>query len=157
MNTNKTRLRVGVLFGGRSAEHEISVLSARNVIERLLREAGLPVARFRTVRHHEYVHYQQLVLHVFEAQRSRCIQSCGPQAAYRRRSWSRGSSSLPSSAIRFVRACGPFPACVQLASAFRGRKSSGRQESSFCQIPVRRPVQGRGSANCVSERSVTNV
>lgn len=29
------RLRVGVLFGGRSAEHEVSILSARNVVEAL--------------------------------------------------------------------------------------------------------------------------
>ena len=29
------RLRVGVLFGGRSAEHEVSILSARNVVESL--------------------------------------------------------------------------------------------------------------------------
>jgi D-alanine-D-alanine ligase len=31
----KTRLKVGVLFGGRSAEHEVSILSARNVIAAL--------------------------------------------------------------------------------------------------------------------------
>ncbi len=30
-----TRLKVGVLFGGRSAEHEVSILSARNVIAAL--------------------------------------------------------------------------------------------------------------------------
>ena len=29
------KLRVGVIFGGRSAEHEISLLSARNVVEAL--------------------------------------------------------------------------------------------------------------------------
>lgn len=31
----KTRLKVGVLFGGRSAEHEVSILSARHVIAAL--------------------------------------------------------------------------------------------------------------------------
>ncbi|HTE49679.1 MAG TPA: D-alanine--D-alanine ligase family protein [Kofleriaceae bacterium] len=30
-----SRLRVGVLFGGRSAEHEVSILSARNVVDAL--------------------------------------------------------------------------------------------------------------------------
>jgi D-alanine-D-alanine ligase len=35
MQTSKPRLRVGVLFGGRSAEHEISILSARNVLAAL--------------------------------------------------------------------------------------------------------------------------
>ena len=32
------KLRVGVLFGGKSAEHEISLLSARNVVESIDRE-----------------------------------------------------------------------------------------------------------------------
>lgn len=36
-------LRVGVLFGGRSAEHEISILSARNVIAALDRTRFVPV------------------------------------------------------------------------------------------------------------------
>ena len=31
----KRKIRVGVLFGGKSAEHEISLLSAKNVIEAL--------------------------------------------------------------------------------------------------------------------------
>lgn len=31
----QTKIRVGVLFGGKSAEHEISLLSARNIIEAL--------------------------------------------------------------------------------------------------------------------------
>ena len=35
MQTNRSRLKVGVLFGGRSAEHEISILSARNVLAAL--------------------------------------------------------------------------------------------------------------------------
>lgn len=39
----KTRLKVGVLFGGRSAEHEVSILSARNVI------AALDPDRFEAV------------------------------------------------------------------------------------------------------------
>ena len=39
----KTRLQVGVLFGGRSAEHEVSILSARNVI------AALDPDRFEAV------------------------------------------------------------------------------------------------------------
>ncbi|MGF7229623.1 MAG: D-alanine--D-alanine ligase family protein [Candidatus Saccharibacteria bacterium] len=38
-----TKLRVGILFGGKSAEHEISVLSAKNVI------AALDVDRFEAV------------------------------------------------------------------------------------------------------------
>jgi D-alanine-D-alanine ligase len=37
------KLRVAVLFGGRSAEHEISLLSARNVVEALDRERFEPV------------------------------------------------------------------------------------------------------------------
>ena len=37
------RLKIGVLFGGRSAEHEVSILSARNVI------AALDPARFEAV------------------------------------------------------------------------------------------------------------
>lgn len=37
------KLRVGVLFGGRSAEHEISLLSAKNVIAGLDREKYEPV------------------------------------------------------------------------------------------------------------------
>jgi D-alanine-D-alanine ligase len=37
------KLRVAVLFGGRSAEHEISLLSARNVVEALDRERFEPI------------------------------------------------------------------------------------------------------------------
>ncbi|HVF17676.1 MAG TPA: D-alanine--D-alanine ligase family protein [Steroidobacteraceae bacterium] len=43
MQTIKPRLRVGVLFGGRSAEHEISILSARNVLAALDPELFEPV------------------------------------------------------------------------------------------------------------------
>jgi D-alanine-D-alanine ligase len=43
MQTNKSRLRVGVLFGGRSAEHEVSILSARNVLAALDPELFDPV------------------------------------------------------------------------------------------------------------------
>jgi len=32
-NLNSKKKRVGIIFGGKSAEHEISLLSARNVIE----------------------------------------------------------------------------------------------------------------------------
>jgi D-alanine-D-alanine ligase len=39
----KRRLRVAVLFGGRSAEHEVSILSARNVIAALDPEVFEPV------------------------------------------------------------------------------------------------------------------
>src|SRR5262249_21641917 len=35
MTTNKKRLRVGVLFGGRSGEHEVSLVSAASVIRGL--------------------------------------------------------------------------------------------------------------------------
>lgn len=35
MHINTSRLKVGVLFGGRSAEHEVSILSARNVLAAL--------------------------------------------------------------------------------------------------------------------------
>ncbi|MEW5849089.1 MAG: D-alanine--D-alanine ligase family protein [Myxococcota bacterium] len=38
-----TKVRVGILFGGRSAEHEISVLSARNVLAALDRTRFEPV------------------------------------------------------------------------------------------------------------------
>ena len=37
------RLRVGVVFGGRSAEHEVSVASARNVLEAMDPERYEPV------------------------------------------------------------------------------------------------------------------
>src|ERR1700676_3851264 len=35
MTTGKKRLRVGVLFGGRSGEHEVSLISAASVIQAL--------------------------------------------------------------------------------------------------------------------------
>ena len=35
---SESKIKVGVLFGGRSAEHEISLISARNVIAGLDRE-----------------------------------------------------------------------------------------------------------------------
>ncbi|MEK6606691.1 MAG: D-alanine--D-alanine ligase [Myxococcota bacterium] len=38
-----SRIRVGVLFGGRSAEHEVSILSARNVVAALDRTRFEPV------------------------------------------------------------------------------------------------------------------
>ena len=38
-----SKLRVAVLFGGRSAEHEISLLSARFVVEMLDRERFEPI------------------------------------------------------------------------------------------------------------------
>jgi D-alanine-D-alanine ligase len=46
METSNSRLRVGVLFGGRSAEHEVSILSARNVIAALDPDAfeAVPIA-----------------------------------------------------------------------------------------------------------------
>src|SRR5262245_48655161 len=37
------KIRVGILFGGRSAEHEISILSARNVAEALDRSKFEPI------------------------------------------------------------------------------------------------------------------
>jgi len=37
------KIRVGILFGGQSAEHEISILSARNVLAALDRERFEPV------------------------------------------------------------------------------------------------------------------
>ena len=37
--SQRPRLRVGVLFGGRSGEHEVSLNSARNVMD-ALRQAG---------------------------------------------------------------------------------------------------------------------
>jgi D-alanine-D-alanine ligase len=36
------KIRVGVLFGGRSAEHEVSLQSARNVLEALDRDKYEP-------------------------------------------------------------------------------------------------------------------
>jgi len=41
--TDAARIRVGILFGGQSAEHEISILSARNVL------AALDLTRFEPV------------------------------------------------------------------------------------------------------------
>src|ERR1700752_1934736 len=35
MKTDKKRLRVGILFGGRSGEHEVSLISAASVISAL--------------------------------------------------------------------------------------------------------------------------
>jgi D-alanine-D-alanine ligase-like ATP-grasp enzyme len=35
MTTEKKRLRIGILFGGRSGEHEVSLLSAASVISAL--------------------------------------------------------------------------------------------------------------------------
>ncbi|HEX3372442.1 MAG TPA: hypothetical protein VHS08_07975, partial [Candidatus Acidoferrales bacterium] len=35
MSTEKKRLRIGILFGGRSGEHEVSLLSAASVISAL--------------------------------------------------------------------------------------------------------------------------
>ena len=40
---NTARMKVGVLFGGRSAEHEVSILSARNVVAALDPERFEPV------------------------------------------------------------------------------------------------------------------
>lgn len=40
---NEKRLRVGILFGGKSAEHEISLLSAKNVVDALDRSKYEPV------------------------------------------------------------------------------------------------------------------
>jgi D-alanine-D-alanine ligase len=41
--TQDKKLRVGIVFGGQSAEHEISILSARNVLEALDRSRFEPV------------------------------------------------------------------------------------------------------------------
>ena len=41
--TEARKIRVGILFGGQSAEHEISILSARNVLEALDTERFEPV------------------------------------------------------------------------------------------------------------------
>ena len=41
--TTSSKLRVGILFGGQSAEHEISILSARNVLAALDRDRFAPV------------------------------------------------------------------------------------------------------------------
>jgi len=35
--TTSPRLKVGILFGGRSAEHEISIRSARNIVAHAVR------------------------------------------------------------------------------------------------------------------------
>lgn len=44
MNHNKKRkLRVGILFGGKSAEHEVSLMSAKNVIKAIDKEKFEPV------------------------------------------------------------------------------------------------------------------
>jgi D-alanine-D-alanine ligase len=41
--SERAKIRVGIIFGGRSAEHEISILSARNVLEALDRSRFEPV------------------------------------------------------------------------------------------------------------------
>jgi D-alanine-D-alanine ligase len=38
-----SRLRVGVIFGGRSAEHEVSLQSAKNIVDALDRSRFEPV------------------------------------------------------------------------------------------------------------------
>jgi D-alanine-D-alanine ligase len=38
-----SRLRVGVIFGGRSGEHEISVVSAASIFRHLVRDRYEPV------------------------------------------------------------------------------------------------------------------
>jgi D-alanine-D-alanine ligase len=43
MEEMKKKIRVGILFGGKSAEHEVSLQSARNVLEALDREKYDPV------------------------------------------------------------------------------------------------------------------
>ena len=43
MTTEKKRLRVGILFGGRSGEHEVSLISAASVI------GALDPAKYETV------------------------------------------------------------------------------------------------------------
>ena len=48
MGASSNRLRVAVLFGGRSAEHEVSVLSAINVVRALDRDRYDPVPVFVT-------------------------------------------------------------------------------------------------------------
>jgi D-alanine-D-alanine ligase len=52
MQTNRSRLKVGVLFGGSSAEHEVSILSARNVLAALDPELfeSVPIAITRNGR-----------------------------------------------------------------------------------------------------------
>ena len=40
---DKKRIRVGILFGGKSAEHEISLLSAKNVIDAIDKTNYQPV------------------------------------------------------------------------------------------------------------------
>src|SRR6202051_2723400 len=41
--SERRKIRVGIVFGGQSAEHEISILSARNVLEALDRSRFEPV------------------------------------------------------------------------------------------------------------------
>jgi D-alanine-D-alanine ligase len=43
MNTPKKKIRVAVLFGGKSAEHEVSIQSAKNVVHSLDKEKYEPV------------------------------------------------------------------------------------------------------------------
>src|ERR1700721_4762764 len=41
--TQRGKIRVGIVFGGQSAEHEISILSARNVLRALDRSRFEPI------------------------------------------------------------------------------------------------------------------
>jgi D-alanine-D-alanine ligase len=41
--SERAKIRVAIIFGGRSAEHEISILSARNMLEALDRSRFEPV------------------------------------------------------------------------------------------------------------------
>jgi D-alanine-D-alanine ligase len=55
------KLRVALLFGGRSAEHASAAAMDKDAAKRLLRDAGLPIVRFRAVTEADGPSFAELV------------------------------------------------------------------------------------------------
>jgi hypothetical protein len=41
MEVEMAKMRVGIVFGGKSAEHEVSLQSAKNIVKRLINRASM--------------------------------------------------------------------------------------------------------------------
>ena len=85
--TAKKRLRVGVLFGGRSGEHEVSLASAASVIRALDPEKyeAVPIGITKDGRWLVGTSARENASRGFEIRRARCA----PARSDRRRSWCR--------------------------------------------------------------------
>jgi D-alanine-D-alanine ligase len=75
------KLRVAVLFGGRSAEHEISLLSARFVVEALDRERFEPILIGIDKNGRWHLHDEMHVLAASRDPRLACVQAAGPEVS----------------------------------------------------------------------------